>query len=123
VLESGYCRGHDPAYADARRRSASRNGMTARDPELQEIRDGLARLTASANSPEADHERIDLLIRVARARVYAIKADHEIRRSTQEIIDLEDAYDRLLSDYEDLRDGKATERGPTGWHLRREIEG
>jgi hypothetical protein len=36
--------------------------------------------------------------------------------------DLEDAYDRLLSDYEALRDGHATSTGPEGWYLRREAE-
>jgi hypothetical protein len=119
VLESGYCRGHDPAYAEARRRSAARNGMPARDPELGEIREGLARLTERATAGEVDAERIDLLVRVARARVYAIKADHEIRRHALEVRELEDAYDRLLSDYEALRDGKATSAGPEGWYLRR----
>jgi hypothetical protein len=121
VLASGYCRGHDPTYAEARRRSAARNGMPARDPELREVREGLRQLTQVADAPNADLERIDALVRIARARVYAIKADSEIARHAAEVTELEDAYDRLLSDYEALRDGKAPE--PGGWYMRKEIEG
>jgi hypothetical protein len=69
-----------------------------------------------------DEGRVDLLVRIARARVYAIKADSEIARHAAEVRDLEDAYDRLLSDYEALRDGKATTTGPEGWYLRKVAE-
>jgi hypothetical protein len=123
VLESGYCRGHDPAYAEARRRSAARNGTPARDPELGEIREGLARLTERVDAGDVDTERIDLLVRISRARVYAIKIDSEVARHAAEIRKLEDAYDRLLSDYEALRDGKPTSTGPGGWYLRKGANG
>lgn len=125
ITPDGLCVAHSPRYAQARSRAASKAGASTShaDPELLEIRRTLARLTAAADAPNADHERIDLLIRVARARVYTIKADHEIRRSSAEVQDLEDAYDRLLSDYEALRDGKPTTSGPEGWYLRRGADG
>jgi len=96
--------------------------MTARDPELAEIKRGLKRLTDRAEAGDVDHERIDLLVRVARARVYTIKTDSEIARHALEVRELEDAYDRLLSDYEALRDGKPTTIGTGGWYLRRGAE-
>ena len=51
-------------------------------------------------------ERVDLLVRIARARVYAIKADTEIARHSQEVADLERDYETLLDDYETLRADK-----------------
>lgn len=97
--------------------------MPARDPELGEIREGLARLTERADAGDVDTERIDLLVRIARARVYAIKTDSEVARHAAEIRELEDAYDRLLSDYEALRGGKPTSTGPGGWYLRKGANG
>jgi hypothetical protein len=124
ITPDGLCVAHSPRYAQARSRAASKAGASTShaDPELKEIRLELARLMMAADSPDADQDRIDLSIRVARARIYAIKTDHEIRRSSAEVAELEDAYDRLLSDYEDLRDGHAAESGPEGWYLRREAE-
>ena len=118
ILDSGYCRGHDPSYAQDRKRAASRNGMQPQDPELKELRSSLKKLMKEAGDKKADHFRIELQIKVARARAYVIRIDYEIRRSSAEIAELEDAYDELLSDYEALRDGKAP--GPQGWYLRKE---
>ena len=119
VLSSGYCRAHDPAHAEERKRAASRNGLPARDPEMAEIRAGLKNLVAVADKPGADLERVQCLITLARARIYAAKADSDIARHAAEVRELEDAYDTLLSDYEALRDGKPTSYGPEGWYERR----
>jgi len=92
--------------------------MQPQDPELKELRSSLKKLMKEAGDKKADHFRIELQIKVARARAYVIRIDYEIRRSSAEIAELEDAYDELLSDYEALRDGKAP--GPQGWYLRKE---
>jgi hypothetical protein len=122
VQANGWCAAHDPERERDRKRAAARANLAGRDPELREIRAGLKYLTDRADSGEVDEGRVDLLVRIARARVYAIKADSEIARHAAEVRDLEDAYDRLLSDYEALRDGHATSTGPEGWYLRREAE-
>jgi hypothetical protein len=119
---NGWCPAHDPAREIARKRAAARANQAGRDPELAEIRSVLRTLTDRADAGNADPERVDLLVRIARARVYAIKADSEIARHAAEVRELEDAYDRLLSDYEALRDGKPTSDGPEGWYLRRGAE-
>jgi hypothetical protein len=81
--------------------------MPARDPELGEIREGLARLTERADAGDVDTERIDLLVRISRARVYAIKTDHEIRRHALEVRELEDYAANLEERYKELRNGHA----------------
>jgi hypothetical protein len=103
VLASGYCRGHDPAYAEARRRSAARNGMSARDPELREIREGLKRLMVTADAPGADLARVDVLTRVARARLYAAKIESEIRRHSAESADLESYAEELEDELDAIK--------------------
>jgi hypothetical protein len=111
-----------PGARDGAQEGGARANQAGRDPELAEIRNGLRRLTENAEAGSVDPERVDLLARVARVRIYAIKTDSEIARHSAEIRELEDAYDRLLSDYEALRDGKATTTGPEGWYLRRGAE-
>jgi hypothetical protein len=128
VQSNGWCPAHDPSREEARKRAAARANEAGRDPELREIRDGLARLMEKADRADADLERVDALVRIARARVYAIKADSEIARHAAEIRELEDAYDRLLDDFEALRDGRdvpaTTGDGdpPPGWYLRKRRE-
>jgi hypothetical protein len=69
VQSNGWCPAHDPSREEARKRAAARANEAGRDPELREIRDGLARLMEKADRADADLERVDALVRIARARL------------------------------------------------------
>jgi hypothetical protein len=109
ILESGYCRGHDPSYAEDRKRAAARNGLPPRDPELVEIRDGLRRLTEWVNGGDADPERVGLLVSIARTRLYAARVESDLQRHSREVEELEDYAADLEERFEELKNGHAPE--------------
>ena len=103
---NGWCAAHDPGRAAARKRASARANQAGRDPELAEIKAVLKTLDEEAQDPGAySPDIIELRVKVNRARIYACKADSEIKRHAAEVLELEehaaeleDALEELMKD-------------------------
>jgi hypothetical protein len=107
VQSNGWCPAHDPDREQARKRAAARANLVGRDPELQEIKAGLRRLTEWINQGDADLERVAALNSVARTRLYAARVESEVVRHSREVEELEDYAADLEERYEELKNGHA----------------
>jgi hypothetical protein len=103
ITADGLCRSHSPRYTAARKRSASKAGSSTGDPEMREILDVLRALRLAVDRGEVDTDKADLLVRIDRARIYAAKADAEIRRHAAEVLELEEHAAELEDAIEELQ--------------------
>jgi hypothetical protein len=107
VQSNGWCPAHDPDRAEARKRSSARANGIGRDVEIKEIREGLRLLqeTADAPSDATDTERVDLLLRIVKVRLYAAKCEAEVLRHAAEVRALEEYATELEVELDAIKNG------------------